>query len=220
MMGMHIAAHGWREKSKEILAVENSQAISHLSPGNLDLYERDMYETKDPSVRQMHYEFWHDLGEMNKAVTIYNLTAEKRLLQAIDYSYHALEVVDIGLSGVSLFVTATSAPRIIWGTTKVHGTPDHMLSIARNAVAEQFDPDVKAIYVHKRLSDILKRPIKGTDYIPDLALEYHSGYFGIYEWRSPGQPYNKLLEKGWKYKEEMGSSLRFYDIKEIGQNIY
>jgi RHS repeat-associated protein len=220
--GIHgIAHHGRRAREQAYEIAEATQAITYLGAGLQKQMARDQLMTSDPEALRFNMERWHSGAEMNKAVTLYNMKTENNLLNLIDTSYHGLEVAGLGLDvigagvGIGLFRS-----KILWGTNKLHSTADHTHTIVRNAVARQLDPDVKTIYVHKRLSDILGRPVAGTNFRADWAEVLVSGKINIFEVRSPAQRYNRLLQKGWQYKQVMGDRLNRFEILEVGQYLY
>ena len=209
---LHFAAHtGWRRMKEDIRRIEGAEAITIMSTGLQEQMNWEYLATRDPEVLRFNLEFWHEKAELNKAVTLYNAKTEKNLLQTIDTAYHGLEIAGIGLG----FAGGIARTPIFWSKPHPPTNPAHWQTIVNNATRSAAKGEAKAIYTHRYLSTITNGRYTAR-MAPDWAEVMPNGKLRLFEVVSPTQSYNKLLEKGWRYKQALGDTLEYYEILNIG----
>ncbi len=214
MAELHMVAHsGWRQMKEDIQQIEGSEAITLFSKGIQEEIQRNILEIDDPEFLKFNMEYWHEKAEMNKAVTLYNAKTEQKFLWSIDATYHSLEATQIGLGATGAIVRMP----IFWSKPHPPANPFHWNTIENNAMMAAYKDNPKAIYTHSYLSTITNGKCT-VRMAPDIAIVLPNGKIRIIEVLSPPpQTYEKLLEKGWDYKQALGDLLDHYDIIYMGE---
>jgi fibro-slime domain-containing protein/RHS repeat-associated protein len=204
MAGIHSIAHrGKYILREERERIEGTEAITLLNPGLKEQMYRDAVETANPEVLKFNMEFWHEHAEMNKAITLYNLKTKQTLLEAIDTSYHGLEVTEIGLGTAS----ALASCPIFW--SEPHGSPPHWDAMSKFAMkASKSQPKPKAIYTHHSLGTITNHRVSSR-LLPDVAEVMPSGKLRITQFLYSEGP-KSAAKKEEQFRAALGSLLESY----------
>ena len=209
--------HSARERmSDQLKAIEQADAVSFLGPGLQQQMQRDMTETTDPDALGMNVAFWHELGGMNKSVTYQRHFAEKKLLDAVDTSFHAIQYSALAAGIIVPIGNSMSATKIVW--SKPHGSAAHWQTITDNVTRRSVAGHSQKIYTNRALSTITGHRTKSL-MRPDWAEVSLSGKIRVYEVVSPNQRYKDFIEKGNQYKRVLGEMLEEYKIINIGEHV-
>jgi hypothetical protein len=193
--------------------MEPIAGITFLNDGVQKQIQRDLTEIKDPYELYMTMEFYHEFGDQQKAITLYNHRLQENAISAIDASVQTCQVASMGLGIATGIARATP---IYWSKPHPPSNPAHWETITQNAVNRAARGEAKAIYTNRYLSTITNKQFRAR-MAPDIAEVLPNGKLRIIEVVSPSQTYNELLEKGWTYRQVLGDYLDYYEVLNIGQ---
>jgi RHS repeat-associated protein len=207
---IHPALHSAKDYYQENLSAmdpyDQPQAITYLGSGLDEQYSRDMLEISDPDLRGMTESFWYDLGENNQVVAYQKQLAEKRVVDALDMSYHAVEGAGLALAVAAPITGLTSGTKLIIGAP--HGSDPHWQAMLEFATHRQVIGEANTIYTHRGLSTITNGAVK-TRLFPDVCEVMPSGKLRISQFLYSETP-AAAAEKERQFRAALGSLLESY----------